>query len=153
MKKFILIALLAMALAIPSFCFAADNAHALAVSKDVDQVVAIADSSSGAVAEVSSTSGALNVAGRAQAVTLQVGDGLLYTGACRIQTLVFSGVTAADYVQIFDALTATGTPKFDIKMGTASNTIVVNCAGAPFATGIYADANAATGVTTAVYDY
>ena len=153
MKKFILIALLVMALAIPSFCMAADTAHAVAVSSDIGQTVAIADASSGVLAEVSSTSGALNVAGRAQAVTAQLGDGLIYTGACRVQTIVFAGITAADYVQVYDAVTATGSPKFDIKMGTASDTKSICLGGAPFATGIYVDANASTGYTTVVYDY
>jgi len=149
MKRLFLIALLVMGLAGVSF---ADSSRS--IGGGTEQYVSITDASSGTAAEVSS-SGAVNTVGKSKAVTLQTGDGLIYTGACNIQTLVFSGVTEADYVQVYDALTATGTPKFDIKMGTASNTIVLPLGGAPFATGIYADTSAVngTGVVTVVYDY
>lgn len=153
MKKLFLIALLVLALAIPSYCIAADTAHSVAVSSDIGQTVAIADASSGVLAEVSSTSGALNVAGRAQAVSTKGGDGLLYTGACRVQTITVSGVSGGDYVFVYDAVTATGTPKFDIYVGTAADTKNIVVGGAPFATGIYLDATDDQVVTTAVYDY
>ncbi len=153
MKKFILIALLVITLVLPSFCFAADAAHAVAVSGDIAQVVGIADGSSGAMTEVSSTSGALNTAGRAQAVTRSSSDGLIYTGACRVQSFVITGVSAGDVALIYDAATATGTPIFDIKVGTAVDTKVIPCYGAPFSTGIYVDATDADVITTAIYDY
>lgn len=153
MKKSIYIALFILALAIPSICRAADSAHAIAVNGDINSVVAIADGSSGAVAEVSSTSGALNVAHRAQAVTSQLGDAAMYTGACRVQSITVSGVSAGDTALIYDAASATGTPKFDIQVGTAADTKSIDCKGAPFATGIYADATDSEVFVSAVYDY
>ncbi len=149
MKKFILIALLVMA--IPGLCFAVDTSRS--IGGGTEQYVSITDASSGAAAEVSSSSGALNMAGRAQAITRSSGDGLIYTGACRVQSFVITGVTAGDVALIYDAVTATGTPIFDIKVGTAVDTKVISCYGAPFATGIYVDATDTDVITTAIYDY
>jgi len=153
MRKFAILISLLIALAIPLSCFAADSSRAAAVSGKIDQIIAIGDGSSGYLAEVSSGSGALNIAKRTQAVTSQVGDALVYSGACRPQTLTVSVDRAGDYVLIYDALTATGTAKFDIKVGTANSALSIDLGGAPFATGIYVDAYSNQTATTVVYDY
>jgi hypothetical protein len=151
MRKF-LISLL-IVLAIPMICFAADSSRAAAVGGKVDQIIAIGDGSSGYLAEVSSGSGALNTAGRAQAVTSQTGDALVYTGACRVQSIQVRVVNAADYILVYDALTATGTPKFDITVATANDSQGIYVGGAPFATGIYVDAGNTTVFSSITYDY
>jgi len=40
------------------------------------------------------------------------GSGLVYNGPCKIDTIVFSPVTANDYVDIYDGLDATAGKKF-----------------------------------------
>jgi hypothetical protein len=147
MKKFILIALLVLAIPVLSF---ADNSRA--IGGGAEAFNAIVDASSGTAAEVTS-SGAITTTGRATAVTLKQGDGLIYTGACRIQTITVTGVSTGDNAQIYDALTVTGTCKFDIKVGTANDTVVINAAGTPFATGIYTDSTDTDVQVTVVYDY
>lgn len=87
---------------------------------------------------------------------LNVGT-LVKSGACRLNTIIVGGPTGAagDYVLVYDALTATGTPKFDISVGTAKNTIVVNIpGGVKMATGIFIEqgGTAASLVATVAYD-
>jgi len=152
MKRLFFLSLLVV-LAMVGPVFAADNSHAAAVGGKIDMSVAIADASSGYTAEVSSTSGALNVAGRAQAVTSQFGDGHMYTGAARIQTICVEGPTAGDYAEIYDAITATGTAKFDPRIAANTSSQCYDVGGAPFATGIYINATDGDVLTTVVYDY
>lgn len=152
MRKF-LISLL-IVLAIPAICFAAaDSSRAAAVGGKVDQIVAIGDGSSGYLLEINSNTGAAHAVKHAAAVTAQVGDALVYTGACRLQNLTVSVDRAGDYVLIYDAITATGTAKFDIKVGTANSALSIDLGGAPFATGIYMDAYSNQTATSVIYDY
>lgn len=150
MKKLFILALL-IAMAVP--CYAATKATQASMDKGISGgVVGVGDLSSGDTAEVSD-SGSVNTVARSKAITNQNGDGLAYTGACRIQTILVSGVSAGDSVVIYDALTATGNPKFDIFVGTAADTKVVVLGGAPFATGIYVDATDGDVITATVLDY
>ena len=145
---------LLIVLAMPAICMAAaDQSRAAAVGGNVDQIVAIGDASSGYLAEVNSNTGAVLTVARAQAVTAQWGDGLMYTGACRIISISIASATAGDYAQIYDALTATGTPKFDPRIAVNTSSLTYPIGGAPFATGIYVDAIGASTFTTIVYDY
>lgn len=87
---------------------------------------------------------------------LNVGT-LVKSGACRLKSIIVGGPTGAagDYVLVYDALTATGTPKFDVSVGTAKDTIVVNIpGGVKMATGIFIEqgGTAATLVATVAYD-
>ena len=88
--------------------------------------------------------------------SLTVGESLV-TGAARVSTITYGGPTAnaGDYVLIYDALTATGTAKFDISIGTTKSTVTINIpGGAIFATGIFADGagTAHSSVLTVTYD-
>ena len=156
MKKIFILSLLVL-LAIPAMCFA-DTARAIAVGGQIESIVAIADGSSGIAAEVSQD-GAINVVNRSKALGTGTDtktnntDELIYTGACRIQSITVSGVGAGDYVLVYDATSATGTPKFDIYVGTAVDTKSIYLGGAPMATGIYVDANDVDVFTSVVYDY
>jgi hypothetical protein len=152
MRNRLLISLLVL-LAIPAICLAADSSRAAAVSGKIDQIVAIGDGSSGYLAEISSSSGALNVSQRAQAVSMEIGDGLVYTGACRIISITVSGASTGDYAAVYDAITATGTPKFDPSIAANTSSFYQNCGGAPFATGIYVKATDDDVYTSIVYDY
>jgi len=90
----------------------------------------------------------------AEGATLNTGT-LLVTGGARVSTITFGGpvVSAGSFVLIYDALTATGTQKFDISIGTTKdvNTITIP-GGAIFATGVFADSNAADAGITITYD-
>ena len=147
MKRFILIVLLIMALAIPSFCMAADTARAIAVGGQVESVVAIADGSSGYSVEVDSSGNLATRSGTSTVisstgVTLNTGVALI-TGSKNIQAIEISGplTSAGDYVLLYDALTATGTPVFELSVGTAKDTRGINCFGAKVTTGLFADSN------------
>jgi len=145
-----------LVIAIPAICFAAaDQSRAAAVGGNVDQIVAIGDASSGYLAEVNSTTGAILVTGAARAVTSQTDDALVYTGVCKVQVIQVRGIAAGDQVLVYDAVTATGTPKFDIPIGTVNDSQCINVGGASFATGIYVDHRAAGAkiFSSVVYDY
>jgi hypothetical protein len=140
-------------IAIPAICLAADQSRAAAVGGNVDQVVAIGDASSGYLAEVSSTSGALNVAGRAQAISSRWGDGQLYTGACRLLGVHIEGASAADSAAIYDGTSTAGTYLGDPQISTNTRSEFIPFYGAPVATGIYADCTDTDVHVTAIYDY
>jgi len=82
----------------------------------------------------------------------------LVAAPARVSNIIVSGAatTALDFVLIYDALTATGTAKFDISLGTAGETVnIVIPGGASFATGVYAIAgtgSTAAPVVTVLYD-
>lgn len=118
----------------------------------VEQAVGIGDLSSGDTAEVTSVGGVATTR-KAVAVTSQYSDALVYTGACNVQGILISGATAGDSLAVYDAITATGTAKFDPRIAANTSSFYVDCFGAPFTTGIYVDASAATMFSTVVYDY
>lgn len=74
--------------------------------------------------------------------TLNTGVALV-TGQSNVQSVTVSGAdsTALDYVLIYDAASATGTPKLDISIGTAGETVTITLNDASFGTGVFADAN------------
>jgi hypothetical protein len=90
---------------------------------------------------------------KAVAVTSQYSDALVYTGACYVQGIRIDGATAGDSLAVYDALTATGTAKFDPRISANTSGTTVDCFGSPFTTGIYVDASAATMFSTIIYDY
>jgi len=145
-----------LVIAIPAICFAAaDQSRAAAVGGNVDQIVAIGDASSGYLAEINSTTGAVTTTLAARAVTSQTKSALVYTGACRVQLIQVRGIAAGDLVLVYDAVTATGTPKFDIAIAVANDSKCINVGGAAFATGIYVTHTntAANMFSSVVYDY
>jgi hypothetical protein len=152
MKKFSFVLSLLMVFLLSTGAFAATKASRAVVSSGVEQVVGLGDLSSGDTAEVNSVGGVATTR-KAVAVTSQVGDALVYTGACYVQGITFYGVTAGDRLAVYDALSATGTAKFDPAVAANTSTVTVDCFGAPFTTGIYVDASAATINSTVIYDY
>jgi len=171
MKKLFLIALLIMALAIPSFCMAADNAHAIAVSGDIGEVVAIADGSTGNCTEVDS-SGNLAVEIKNDAYTMVVdadgaalteeitktiayktADGAAYNGAATVYGMILSSATAGDAACLYDAATATGTPVFDIVVLANSTTSFYIPGGVAFATDVYVDVIGTAPRVMVIYDH
>jgi hypothetical protein len=152
-RKLFIISLLVIA--IPAICFAAaDQSRAAAVGGKVDQIVAIGDASSGYLVEVNSNTGAMHTVPSAQAVGVAAwSDTLIYTGACRIISISIAGASAGDYAMIYDAVTATGTPKFDPRIAVNTSSLTYYIGGAPFATGIYVDVQDTEVFVSVVYDY
>lgn len=151
-KLFILSLLVIFALSFTSFADAATKARTASVATGLQGVYGVGDLSSGNTAEVTD-GGALVVSNRAVAVTSQLGDALVYTGACRVLGIQITGVSAADTVAVYDALTATGTAKFDPRTDTNNGSFFVDAKGAPFATGIYVDATDNDVFSSVTYDY
>ena len=159
MKKYLSILLVLVALvAFPVCSFAADNAHAAGVNADISYVNAIGDASSGALAEVSTTSGALNTADRAYATGntgwVQSVDTLIYTGACRLMGIYVTGETAGDWAAVYDATTADATYlKFDPRIAANTSSIYFDTKGVIFSTGIYVKVLDNQVLCSVVYDY
>lgn len=78
------------------------------------------------------------------------------SGACRFYGITVGGSNSAagDYALVYDATSATGTPKFDIATGTAKNNVILNIdGGVKFTTGIFVKGSATTtAVATVWYD-
>ena len=135
------------------------KARAASLDKGLEQVVGVGDVSGGDTVEVDNR-GSMSVLEYPKTVTASTGPTLntgaaLVTGAARVHAVVCSGITtsAGDYVLIYDALTATGTPVFECTVGTAKDTNeIVIPGGANFATGVFADSNASTVHAAVIYD-
>lgn len=152
MKKLFALSLLIIFAAFSANAYAATKARTASQGVGIEMVNGIGDLSGGNTVEVNDEGG-LATAKRSRAVTAQLGDGQLYTGACYIQTITISGVSAGDSAAIYDNTSATGTAKFDPKIDTANGSYTINANGAPFATGIYVDATDTEVHTSVVYDY
>lgn len=91
----------------------------------------------------------------ATGATLDSGTAMVST-ACRVSGILYGGTsaTAGDYVLIYDAASATGTPVFDVSVGTAKSTVpVIIPGGVKFSTGVFADSNDSSGTAlTILYD-
>lgn len=138
----------------------ATKARAAAMDKGLESVVGVGDVSSGNTQEVDGR-GAASVLEYPKTITSSTGSTLntgtaLYTGACRLSTVTCSGPTtsAGDYVLLYDAAAATGTPKIECSVGVAKDTNhIIIPGGASFSTGIFADSNADSVHVSVTYDY
>ena len=124
----------------------------------ISGVQGLGDLSSGNTVEVDSSGNLYTRSGTATVTsstgaTLLAGTALI-TGTGNIQAIVVSGPAAAagDYALFYDALTATGTPKWDIPIGTAKNTIYIDGKGAALATGLFAQSSDNDVFVTVVYN-
>ena len=82
-------------------------------------------------------------------------DTLIFTGAARLTSITVSGTgtSAGDKVDIYDALSATGTPTLEVSLGTAEETVHINInGGLQFDTGIFVDMSATNMIVTIGYD-
>ncbi len=78
------------------------------------------------------------------------------SGASRLNTIVFGGPSsvAGDFLLVYDNTSATGTPKFDVSVGTAKSTVVLSIpGGVKMATGIFAKVNGASSGSVATFAY
>ena len=81
-------------------------------------------------------------------------DDLLVASSEKIvHTIILTGASAGDRIDVYDALSATGTPKFEVEVGVAKSTIIINIPGGTvFSTGIFVDVTSANpgGVETMI---
>jgi hypothetical protein len=170
MKKLFL-ALLAVLL-VASVCYADATPTSTTNIKggNADYAVgAIVDQTNGYTARVSSEGAVSTIEyPNEQGNTIATADGILFhaagktikTGACRLRSIIYGGPTAAalDYVLVYDAATATGTPVLDLSIGVAGVTTVFNMpdGGLEMATGITVKSDGATvahgDIVTVIYD-
>ena len=150
MKKiFILSLLVIFALSFTSFANAATKARTASVAQGLQGVYGVADLSSGDSLEVDSTGSAyvrplpVSTVVSSTGITLNSGTALI-TGEANIESITVSGfgTAAGDYVLLYDALSATGTPKWEATAGTAKGTYTIDTKGAAVTTGLFADSNA-----------
>jgi hypothetical protein len=157
-KMFFVLLLLVVAGFMCSPAFAATKAHTINTASNVDSAVAIGDVSSGDTAEVDGD-GNLAVENSASTIVREVGDGdAIVSGAFTLKGLYVTGITAGDYILVYDALTKTGDPVLDVYVGTAKSTVAVTLpsGGVSFSTGLSIDAVATTNednvTTTIIYE-
>lgn len=145
MRKLIIALLLA--LVVPSVVFAdasfttTKNGRAVTGQQGISNVTAQADGSTGYTQRIDST-GAAMVMKKPTTVTAVAGvDGIVMTGAGRVYSITVSGTLLAsgDVINIYDALSATGTPKYEISVGTAKGTLTIKTEGVNFTTGVFVD--------------
>ena len=159
MKKLsALIIAVIFAMAFASYVYAGSaDARTASTGKGISQVNGLGDLSSGNTAEIDSDGNVYTRSGSATVVsstgaTLNTGTAIV-GAACNVESITISGVgtSAGDYVLIYDALTATGTPKFEITAATAKETLTIPTYGAAFATSVFADSNADNVFLSVVY--
>jgi hypothetical protein len=139
-------------LALP--CYAATKATTASLDKGISGgVVGIGDLSSGDTAEVDSDGNLLVKEYVNKKITISGDRSAIISGAFTLMGVVVKGVTAGDYMLIYDALTATGNPVLDIYVGTATDTKVVTlpAGGIPFTTGLSTDSTDDDVIATAIY--
>ena len=121
----------------------------------VSESVAVADGTLGYTANVDSR-GSVSTLEYPRTLGVVAGtDALVYTGAARLTSITVAGTATStgDTVLVYDALSATGTPKFEISIGTAKETKHIEIpGGAIFETGIYVAQSANNMLVTIGYD-
>jgi len=87
---------------------------------------------------------------QATGLTLNTGTQMI-TGQCNLQSITVTNAVAGGYVLFYDNTSATGTPKYDIAVGTANSSVTLRLNHTEIATGIFADANNSTSFVTIEY--
>jgi len=117
-------------------------------SQGINYMVTPADASKGYTQHIDSA-GAASVMEYPKTIVASTGSTLnagvaLVSSACRVSTITISGTatSAGAWVKIYDAASATGTPKIEISLGTAKDTRTITIpGGATFSTGVFADSS------------
>jgi len=165
-KKLIFVIFLIMLLAVPAFVFGdatvttGRNIRTAGSDQGFSQTTAIGGARSGKVLEIDNR-GSASVFEYPKTVTSIVGSEmsagkLVHTGAARLTSITVSGLTtsAADYVLVYDALSATGTPKFEVSIAVTGETYHINIpGGAQFSTGIFVVGIDTEVFATVTYDF
>ena len=162
MRKFIFALLAVMAMAGLAFADATFTSTTNVKGGNADYGYgATVDQTNGYTQRIDSE-GAGHVMEKVNEVVEAIGSGdlanglLVKSGASRFKGIAFGGGNSAagDYVLVYDALTATGTPKFDIGVGTAKDSIILSIpGGVKFSTGIYIISDSVTDASVATVWY
>lgn len=109
-------------------------------NKGIESVHSIADASTGNTAEIDGHGSVIVKEFTKLASTLGP-DNLAYSGACKVYSIIvygFADSSAKDYVLVYDALSATGTAKFDVSIAASGSTYqLLFPGGVEFSTGVY----------------
>lgn len=75
------------------------------------------------------------------------------TGGCIVYSIAVTGTATGDQFDVYDGVTKVGaTPVYEIKVGTANNTVIVNLpTGIRFSSGIYTEGDSGI-IATIVYE-
>ena len=116
---------------------ASTKARTATISAGIAYVNGIGDLSSGNTAEVDGQ-GSLQVTELTSCTGTSTShiNSLVLTGAGTLNNVTFTSDAAGDWLCIYDNTSATGTPKVDLVLGTANETIVAKL-DLNIATGIY----------------
>lgn len=128
---------------------ASTKARTATIGKGIAYVSGFADLSTGNTAEIDAQ-GSLQTSDLTSCTGSGVthADSLVLTGAGTLNNVTFTSDAANDWLCIYDNTSATGTPKVDLILGTANETIVAKL-DLNIATGIYcATATAMQGSVT-----
>lgn len=158
-KKLLIALLLVVGMVSVAFADAtvttATKARLATQDKDVQGAYAIGDISSGYTQEVDSRGSASVLEYPKSVATVSGVDGAAVGSACRVVAINVAAplASAGDYVNIYDAASATGTPKLEISLGTAkdSKSIVIP-GGITFSTGVYVEQSADNALVSVIYD-
>ena len=164
-KLFILCLMVSISLFLVGDVFAdatitsARNARTASMGKGIQQVIGVAGIRNGKVLEVDGE-GSASVKEYPKTIAtsegLELNTGVALVGsACRVSNIIFGGVNVAagGYLLVYDAASATGTPKFEIAIGLAQSTIPLTIpGGATFSTGVFVVGSATNQHVTITYD-
>jgi len=157
-KRLFVVGLLILFAVFTTNAFAATKARTASYAQGIQQVDGIADLSSGDSMEVDSYGSAQVKTGDSIAESVTGESGTLghqiVTGAGNLQKIIISGpaTSAGNYMLVYDNTSATGTPLFEITVGVAKDTNVIDCDGAIFSTGLYVVTSADEVFGTVIYN-
>lgn len=133
----------------------ARNARTGSISNGINQVVGIGELRGGDTWEIQNTGAGLTREYPLTIATVQGTDADATGAAARVHFVNVAGSTmaAGEYVNIYDAASATGTPKLEISIGTAKESrSVVIPGGLTFSTGVFVDQSANNMLVTIGYE-
>ena len=142
-------------MAFASYVYAGSaDARTASTGKGISQVNGLGDLSTGNTAEIDDNG---NVITKEFTKSIVSGyeDVNAVATACKVYSIILTGdasASAGDSVIIYDALTATGTPKFEARIAAAGGSSQINIpGGVTFSTGVYVDITDGNDYFTVVY--
>ena len=156
MKKLsALIIAVIFAMAFASYVYAGSaDARTASTGKGISQVNGLGDLSTGNTAEIDA-GGNLMAKEYTKSIVSGYADINAVAEACKVYSIILTGdasASAGDSLIIYDALTATGTPKFEARITAAGGSSQIAIpGGVTFDTGVYVDITDGNDYFTIVY--
>ncbi|MBI4708232.1 MAG: hypothetical protein HY761_09980 [Candidatus Omnitrophica bacterium] len=146
MKKLFLLVL--MILGLFGVALAADNARNIGSNKNIDHAVIVADLSNGYTQKVNANGTAVAAEDLKTIAFVNSQSGgaeLVLTGGATVYGIVVTGTTNSDWVAVYDATSATGTPVLDVVTSANNPTATIPIPGGrKFSNGIFVDLGTST---------